>query len=102
MLAPKATSGVAELPLDSGTLDFFTITSQGTLPRGDGGCVSLELEHQVAKVILNHGVPLHLLTRLQEQHLGKVEAIKLEVRPSEAVEIRTIVRVDLDRALEAN
>src|SRR6185436_11111892 len=55
---------------------------------------------QLAVVILYHRIGLQLIGRALEVAVGQLELVSLEVRPAEAVQIRSVVRIDLERLLQ--
>src|SRR5206468_8399334 len=93
-------SGAANLLVDVGAIDGIAVTGQCARPRRDRVVVAPELEQHVPVVILDDGVGLHLIGCAAQIVLGQIKLVRLEVRPAEAVEVRPVVRIDLQRLLQ--
>ncbi len=61
---------------------------------------SVQLEQHLAVVILDHRVGLAAGRRRASGCLGEIELVGLEVGPAEAVEIRPVLGLDLQRPLQ--
>src|SRR5579872_3435598 len=82
----------AGIGLGLGTLLPFL---QGQLPLRDRFFDLALLQVYISQVIVDRGIAVDLLDRLAKILLGLVEPVKAEVDPAQAVEIRPVVRLEL-------
>src|SRR5258708_5822930 len=89
-----------DLLLQLAAIDGIAVTGQRFQPGGDCVGVSLLLLPQAPQVLLDDGVLRQLRGRRRERRIRQVQLALLHVRPTEAVEERRIVGLDLEGALD--
>src|SRR3954470_13799000 len=83
-----------DLLVDAGTIDRLVVAGERARPRGDGIVEPRQLEQHVAVVILDDRVRLELIGRALQVVERERQLVGLVVRPTEAVEIRAVVRLN--------
>src|SRR5262249_15426955 len=89
-----------DLPVDVPSVDVAAVAVQRAREGGDRVGVATQLQQQLAVMLLDDRVALQLIGGLAEVVLGQIEVFRFEVRPAEAVEIRAVLRFDLERLLQ--
>src|SRR5262245_31398570 len=95
-LLPRCT----DLLVDVTSVDVVTVARQRAAPRGNRLVVLSELEEHLAVVTLYDRVGHQPIGRSFQVVQREIELAVLEIRPADAVEIRSVLRVDRQRALE--
>src|SRR6188768_4244536 len=89
-----------DLLLDGVTLDRSAVAVEGAPPGRDRAGAIGGREQQVADVILDHRVARQLIAGPQQVGPGAIVGAALEIGPAERVEIRAVVRIEIDRFVQ--
>jgi len=76
----------------------IAVAGERACERGDRFVEASELQQHLAVVLLDHGVRAELIGRFVKIGFGEIELVRLVVRPAEAVEIRAVLRFELEGA----
>src|SRR5262245_47114179 len=93
-------SGRPDFPIDVALVDVAAVAVERALPGGNGFIESIELEQHVAKMILDNGIPGELIGGALQIVECQCEVAGLVVRPPKTVEIRSVLRLDRQRAFD--
>src|SRR5262245_39640600 len=95
-LLPRA----ADLLVEVGLLDRVAITGERTRPGQDGVVVASEFVEDFAVMVLDDRVRCQLIGSLFEVVEGEIELAVFVIGPADAVEIRAVIWIDGQRALD--
>src|SRR5688500_16151950 len=90
----------SKLLLDRCAIDVLAVTGDRPLPRANRVGEALLPEAQVAEMVEDHRVRRRLCRRFRERSIRLLESTLLEERPSQAIEVRRVARIDLEGTLE--
>src|ERR1043166_8082431 len=96
---PQLSSAV-DLLLNLPAIDRVAVAGESALPRGNRVGPTILLQPQIAEMVLDHGIRGQLFGGGRQRRVGQIELPLLHVGPAETVEIRRIVRLDLERSLD--
>jgi len=96
----KLASGHLDFLVELVAIDRIAVACERAGPRGNRLIVAAHPGEHVAVVILDDRVGEELIGRAFQILLRQIQFAALEVRSAEAVEIRSVVGLDLERALD--